>query len=107
MEKTYEIYATEEFLDDYEKLSKAEKDRIEKIKEQLKVNPYTGKPLGYKFFREKRVNRKRIYFLIYEDIVIVLFVAISDKKTQQATIDAIKMAFEAYKKDVYDKFGKK
>lgn len=105
--KRYEIYATEEFLIDYENLSKTEKERIDKVKEQLKENPYSGKPLGYKFFREKRVDGKRIYFLIYEDIVVVLFVAISDKKTQQATINAIKLAFETYKKDVYDRFGKK
>lgn len=37
----------------------------------------------------------------------LMFVAVSDKKTQQATIDAIKMAFEVYKKDVLDRFAKK
>lgn len=62
--------------------------------------------MGYKFFREKRVDGKRIYFLIYEDVVVVLVVAISDKKAQQVTIDKIKMAFELYKKDVYEKFKK-
>ena len=106
MESIFQIYVVEEFLKDYEKLSKREKERIDKIKDQLKINPYVGKPLGFKFFREKRVDGKRIYFLIYQDVVIVLLVAISDKKTQQATIDAIKMAFEIYKKYVYDKFKK-
>ena len=106
MESIFQIYVVEEFLKDYEKLSKREKERIDKIKDQLKINPYVGKPLGFKFFREKRVDGKRIYFLIYQDVVIVLLVAISDKKTQQATIDAIKMAFEIYKKYVYDKLKK-
>lgn len=106
MPEKYSVYATEEFLNDYQKLSKIERERIEKIREQLKVNPYVGKPLGYKFFREKRVDGKRIYYLVYEDVVIVLMVAISDKKTQQSTINAIKMTFDIYKKDIYEKFKK-
>ncbi len=104
MVKIYQIYATEEFMSDYDKLSKSEKDQIDKIREQLKTNPFVGKPLGYRFFREKKIGRKRIYYLIYEDIVVVLMVAISDKKTQQATIDAIKIAFERYREDIRDKF---
>jgi len=106
MKGKYQIYATQEFLNDYGKLSKAERERIDKIREQLKIDPYVGRSLGYKFFREKRIGGKRIYFLIYEDAVIVLVVAISDKKAQQVTIDKIKMAFELYKKDVYEKFKK-
>ena len=59
----YEIYTTESFLGEYDRLSKNEKSRIDKIKEQLKINPYVGKPLGYKFFREKRINGRRLYHL--------------------------------------------
>jgi len=36
--------------------------RIDKIIVQLKINPFIGKSLSYQFFREKRVNGKRIYF---------------------------------------------
>ena len=107
MVKLYEIYDAESFLEDYDKLSKQEKIRIDKIKEQLRLNPYVGKPLGYKFFREKRFDGKRLIHLIYENSVIVLVVAYSDKKTQQATIDTIKRAFEIYRREVYDKFVKK
>lgn len=60
MTKIYRIYATEEFLNDYEKLSKDERSQIDKIKEHLKTNPFAGKPLGYRFFREKKVGGKRI-----------------------------------------------
>ncbi|MBI3334253.1 hypothetical protein HYZ97_02100 [Candidatus Pacearchaeota archaeon] len=38
-------------------------NRIEKEISQLEDNPFVGKPLGYKFFREKRVDKFRIYFL--------------------------------------------
>ena len=107
MEKTYEVYATENFWEDYDKLSKVEKIRIDKIKDQLRLNPYTGKPLGYRFFREKRFDGKRLYYIIYEDYVVVLVVAYSDKKTQQTTIDGIKKAFDFYRQEVYDKFSKK
>lgn|SRR3989338_148873 len=103
----YEIYKSESFLEDYEKLSKSEKSRVDKIKEQLKVNPYTGKPLGYKFFREKRFNGKSLYYLIYDDYVVVFVIAISNKKTQQATIDSIKKAFDIYKQEIYDNLKKK
>jgi len=107
MGKVYEVFATDTFWKDYENLSKNEKEKIDKIKEQLKINPYVGKPLGYKFFREKRFNGKRLYYIIYEDYVVVLVVAYSDKKNQQATIDAIKKAFEFYRQEVHEKFSKK
>ena len=102
----YEIYATETFLDDYNRLANAEKERINKIKEQLKINPYVGKPLGYRFFREKKLNGNRIYYIIFEDVIVVLLVAYSDKKTQQATIDTIKKAYDIYRKEISDKFKK-
>lgn len=107
MSKIYEVYVADSFWEDYRKLSKEEQRRVEKIKEQISVNPYGGKPLGYKFFREKRFDGKRLYYLVYDDYVIVVVVAISDKKTQQSTINAIKNAFEIYRKEVYDKFLKR
>ena len=55
-----------------------------------------GDSLGYRFFREKRVGGKRVYYLVYEDLKAVLMVAISDKKTQQETIDEIKSRLQDY-----------
>ena len=60
MAESYRIFATETFEKDFKKLAKDEKARIEKIKEQLKQNPFAGKPLGYKFFREKKINGNRL-----------------------------------------------
>jgi len=93
----YKIFIEPEFEKDLSKLSKAEQERITKIKEQLKENPYVGKPLGYEWFREKRLNGKRLYYLIYENYVAVLIAALSDKKTQQLTINTIKLALDEYK----------
>ncbi len=73
-------------------------NRIDSISKELKINPFVGKPLGYNFLREKKYDDKRIYYLIYEDIKTVLLVSISDKKTQQETIEAIKHSFDEFKK---------
>lgn len=64
-EKEYRVLVTEEFLKEYSKLSIGEQKRLDKIKEQLKTNPFSGKPIGYHFFREKKIEEKRLYYLIY------------------------------------------
>ncbi len=94
----YSIFRTARFDKELMKtFSKVEIEEIEEVeKKQLTVNPYIGDPLGYRFFREKKLKGKRIYFLIYDDMLAVLMVAISDKKTQQATIDEIKNHLKEY-----------
>ncbi len=52
---TYKIYTTEEFDRDFRKLDGSLQQQIEKEIGQLETNPYVGKPLGYKFFREKKI----------------------------------------------------
>jgi len=63
----------------------------------LKDNPYVGDQLRYRFLREKRIKEKRIYYLVYDDLLAVLLVAISDKKTQKETIDRIVKYFKEYR----------
>jgi mRNA-degrading endonuclease RelE of RelBE toxin-antitoxin system len=86
---TYAVYVTESFEKEIDKLSLSEREIIKKICLQLKENPYVGDIIRYKFFREKRIKEKRIYYLIYDEFSCVLVVAISDKKAQQETIDDI------------------
>ena len=79
------------------RFSKEEQRQVELFeKDQLRDNPYVGDPLGYKFFREKKVGGKRVYFLVYDDLKAVLMVGVSDKKTQQDTIDKIKEKLDDY-----------
>lgn len=66
-------------------LSSKECARIGKIEEELAQKGFSGKPLGYDFFREKRLNDKRVYFLVYDDLKIVLMVAVSDKMSEFST----------------------
>ena len=48
-----------------------------------------GDSIKYKFFREKRIKEKRIYYIIYEEFSTVLIVAVGGKKEQQNTINEI------------------
>lgn len=70
--------------------------RVAKIIRQLKQNINAGKPLGYPFFREKKIDFYRIYFLVYADLDAILLITLSDKKTQQDTINKIKRELDHY-----------
>ena len=63
----------------------------------MRDNPYVGDQLRYKCLREKRLKEKRIYYLVYDDLMAVLVVAVGGKKTQQETIDYIINCFDQYK----------
>ncbi len=99
----YRLFTTEEFDRDFNKLDNSEQKRIKKIMEQIKERGNeVGKPLaGLTIFREKKFNGKRLYFLVYNDIFVVLALAISDKKAQQATINRILLDLSNYQEYVY------
>jgi len=61
----YDIYETETFSKLYESMEKEERERLNKIKVQIKENPNVGKPLKFEWFREKKFGNKRFYYLIY------------------------------------------
>ena len=91
------VVSTKEF-DAWERLMpKDYQEQIEKIIKQLKETWQVGRPLGYPFFREKKLGKYRLYFLVYEEIDTVLLVTMSDKKAQQETIDKIKHELDIYK----------
>ena len=88
----YTVYTTENFEREMKKLSGENNERIRKLFLQIKDNPYVGDQLRYKFLREKR-----IYYLVYDELLAVLIVAISGKKEQKETIDHIVQYLEQYK----------
>ena len=102
----YAVYSTPSFDKETEKLSQTDKEIIQKIFLQLKENPYVGEQIRYRFFREKRIREKRLYFLVYGDLKAVLVVAFGGKKAQEETIDEIiKLLpeFKIYLKNLLDK----
>ena len=94
----YAVFRTQKFDREFDKqFTNEEQQQVENFeKRQLIENPYVGDSLGYRFFREKRVGGKRVYYQVYEDLKAALMVAISDKKTQQETIDEIKSRLQDY-----------
>ena len=105
--KVYEVFFTAEFEHDFGKLDKGEQARVKKAIMQLKTKPYTGKPLVFDFFMYKKIEGKRIYFLIYKEFVVVFVVAFGGKKTQQDTINEIKNRLPEYLQSVKQALGKK
>jgi len=101
----YSVYTTKSFEKEIEKLPNSEKKTVKKIFLQLKENPYVGDAIKYKFFREKRLREKRIYYLIYDDLSAVLIIALGGKKAQQETIDEIIKELPEFKKYIKKLLG--
>ena len=59
----FRIFTTQDFDKRFEKLDAQLQKEIDQEIEQLKENPSVGKPLGYPFFREKKVRNRRLYYL--------------------------------------------
>ncbi len=70
---------------------------MEKIQDQFVENPYAGKPLGVEWLREKKYGNRRIYYLIYEDLITVFMADISEKKDQQKVINTIRIFLDVYR----------
>lgn len=101
---TWEFRETKEFEKQYDKLPLEIKRKFENQFRKVELNPYAiGKPLGYTWFRELKNGKFRVYYLVYDHKVLVLFVGISDKKTQQETISIIKQNLEMFKSFVESK----
>jgi len=96
----YRIFRSDWYESKLNKLDKSEYDRVLKFEQSLKQEPYGGRPLGYKFFREKRFDGKRLIFLLYEENRCVFLVTITDKKAQQREIDLIKSNLDFYRDEL-------
>ncbi len=101
----FRIFTTKEFDSDFDDLDNSLREKISKELEQLKENPYVGKPLGYKFFREKKVENYRFYYLIYKEHVVVFVIAISSKRDQQSTINKIRSLIPYYREEIKKKIN--
>ncbi len=100
----YKVFTSQEFDKKYNKLDTSVKLQIDRILEQVKENPHIGKPLGFDFFREKKTGKFRLYYLIYEEYVVVFVINISDKKDQQEVINAIRNFIPFYRQEIEKMF---
>jgi len=85
----YEIYETETFTKIFDSITEKERDWIRKMKGQLKLNPKAGKALHFDWFREKKFENKRLYFIVSMKKPRVLLVSYASKKEQQNIIDYV------------------
>lgn len=100
----FAVIGTDTYLDELQKWPRDAQEAAAKIPPHLKENPHIGQPLGYLYLREKRIGGRRVYYLIYDDLKLVLLVATSDKKDQQATIDHIKGNLDEFRKIAEKRF---
>lgn len=95
-----------EWLDkQIKKLTRLEQQRIKRFERQIKTQPFSGRPLGYNFIREKKFNGKRLLFLVYAQYSAVLFAYITDKKFQQDMIDELKDNLYVYEQKLKELLG--
>jgi len=104
----FKLFTTTEFDEEFADLDKSEQIKVKKILKQIKERrDEVGDPLsGLSFFREKRFGGKRVYFLIYKDMLVVLAIGISDKKAQQSTINKILIDLANYQQYVIETLKK-
>ncbi len=98
----FRVFRSQHYRHKLFKLDKSEQSKVIKFEQNLKEQPFSGKPLGYKFFREKKFNGKRVLFLVYEEHKCIFLVTITDKKAQQHEIDLIKANLDIYKNELKD-----
>ena len=79
----FRVFRSEWYETKLKKLSNPEIYRVSKFEQSLKEAPFSGKPLGYPFLREKKFGGKRLIFLVYEEHRCIFLVTITDKKLQQ------------------------
>ena len=105
----FRIFKPATFDKDFNKLDNSEQKRVDKILNQLlERGGEVGKPLsGLSFFKEKKFDGKRLYFLVYENLQAILVLAVNDKKAQQTTINLILRDFAQYQQYVLDELKKK
>ena len=102
----FKVFVTQTFHSKLSKQDKRFKAWVEKVFDQLAVNPFAGKPLGAKWFREKRFENFRVYFLVFEEKKSVYVVNLSSKKDQQRIINSIWLLLDTYKKELEDLLAK-
>jgi len=95
----YKVYNVQSFERKLLKESKETQEQVSRVVSQLRKNPLVGDQIRYKHFREKRVGRhRRLYYLVYTDLKIVLVIEINTKKEQAATISETVTLFPEYRK---------
>jgi len=101
----YRVLISETLEKKIEKFAPHLKKRLERLKRTLEDNPFTGKPLRYDFFREKKWGPFRVYYIILKNMLIVFLLEFSDKKDQQRVIESILIDMDDIIAEIKKKYG--
>lgn len=101
----FRVFRSERYDRKFNKLNRFDQRQVSNFEQALKLEPFSGKPLSYKFFREKKFRNKRILFLVYEEQECIFLITITNKKLQQHEIDLIKANLEIYKEEIQKRIG--
>ena len=96
----YSIYHTAALDKQLARMPKDFQDWTDKMEDQLVQNPYVGDQLRVPWFREKKKDKWRLYYLIYEELKIVYVVGMSEKKDQQAVINTIWLLLDQFQEEI-------
>ncbi len=95
----FKVLETETFQKRFDSLDRDEESWVRKMVLQVREHPeLVGKPLKFSWFREKKFRDKRLYYIVYPDLMKVLMVAFGGKKEQQRIIDVVLRNAGAYRK---------
>ncbi len=97
---SYEVHRTPIFEKKLASFSDEFKKQIDAFEDQLQKNPFVGKPLGFTWFREKKLGKHRMYYLIYEKFSAVYIITLSEKKDQKKIINTIKLFLDDYRDEI-------
>lgn len=97
-DEMFRVMGTDTYLRALTKWPKSDREAAEKLPPKLAEDPHVGQLLYFPFLREKRIGGRRVYYLVYDDLKLVLLVATSGKKDQQETINHIKEQFAEFRK---------
>jgi len=98
----YKVFVSHKLKGKLEKTEKIFRNWFEKLCSQLAENPFVGKPLVVGWFREKKLGKQRIYFLVYKELESVYLVDLSEKKNQQKIINSVRLLLDIYKNDLLE-----
>lgn len=97
MVEKFTILVMDTFEKEFLKLDNAIRLRFKKKFSILLHSPFSlGKPLSVPWLRELKVDKFRLYYLVEEDILLILFIALSNKNNQSERISEIKEILRYY-----------
>ena len=101
----FAIFHSKTFDDELKKFPSDFKNWVDKIEDQLVENPFVGDQIRVPWFREKKKDKFRVYYLIYMELKAVYMIGISEKKDQQRVINSIWLLLDEFKEEIKNLLG--